>query len=185
MAFIRSCMGAKLVGNGAVAPTRVCSKRTVASMGNVTRREALTFLATIPLLIQAPLPAFAERTATGAKRSFDRYHPRILALIESTRQIRSLVPKGDATAANDIINGKLYDVKGRRALSIYATSFSDNYLGQRSKDMLGSVNRFYKEMGFVAAGTDMVEHYGKAVAMLREYYEGARLPKQELAGLEL
>ncbi|CAN8065867.1 unnamed protein product [Agarophyton chilense] len=101
------------------------------------------------------------------------------------KQIRSCVTSADVSAAAALINDKQFDVKGRRALSIFATSFSDNYLGERSRDMLKSVNGFYKEMALVASGKDMVEHYKKAVTLLDAYYREARLPPQELSGLAL
>lgn len=132
-------------------------------------------------------PALADHTYIAAKRSYERYFPRIVAGVEQTRTIGTLVGT-DAAGIADIVDGRLFDIKFRRALSIYATSFSDNYLGERSRDLLKCVEAFYAEMGKVktAAGReDGREHYNKAVNAITEYFEIARLDKASLKGLEV
>ncbi|PXF48458.1 hypothetical protein BWQ96_01627 [Gracilariopsis chorda] len=185
MAFVSSFSGAKPQSNRNSLP-RLSSFRQMTATASLSRRSFLTTLTAIPILIPSlPQPALADRTAVGARRSFDRYHPRILSLIDTLKEIRTFVTRSDASGAAALITDKQFDIKGRRALSIYATGFSDNYVGQRSKDMLRCVDGFYKEMGLVADGTNMEEHYGKAVTLLNTYYEQARLPQKELSGLAL
>lgn len=185
MAFVSSFCGAKLQSAFSSVP-RLRSERQMTVTASLSRRNFLTTLTAIPILVPSlPQPAFADRTAIAARRSYDRYHPRILSLIDTLKEIRIFVSSSDASGAAALITDKQFDIKGRRALSIYATGFSDNYVGQRSKDMLKCVDGFYKEMGLVADGTNMEEHYGKAVALLNNYYEQARLPQTELSGLAL
>lgn len=134
-------------------------------------------------------PSLADHTYVAAKRAFDRYYPRIVAGVEQTREIRSLVRSGaGGEAVAEVVDGKLFDVKLRRALSIYATSFSDNYIGERSRDMLKYVDAFYAEMGQVkkAGNTgDGVEHFNKAVNAFTNYFEVARLDKTMLKDLNI
>lgn len=89
----------------------------------------------------------------------------------------------NASDVKTLITDKVFDVKARRAFSIYATSFSDNYLGERSRAMLKCVDGMYNELALVADGTDMNLHYGKALDWLKQYYVEARLPGNEIEGL--
>lgn len=154
------------------------------------RREALQLAisSALGVVLHVP-PAFADHTYIAAKRSFERYYPRIIAGVEQTKEIGNLVRSeaGNAAVA-EVIDGKLFDVKLRRALSIYATSFSDNYLGERSRDLLKSVDLFYAEMGKVkkaASQNEGMEHYNKAVNAFADYFEVARLDKSPLNDLQM
>lgn len=134
-------------------------------------------------------PALADHTYVAAKRAYERYYPRIVAGVEQTRTIGTLVgTASDNAAIAEIVDGKLFDIKFRRALSIYATSFSDNYLGERSRDLLKCVDAFYTEIGKVkAAGTaeEGKDHYNRAVNAMKNYFEIARLDKSSLKGLDV
>lgn len=101
--------------------------------------------------------------------------------MEQTRQVGQVVKNGGSIDA--IVSDKVFDVKLRRALSIYATSFSDNYLGQRSRDLLKCVERFYVELGRAKGGEERVAHFNRAVDALGRYFEIARLDKAVLDGL--
>lgn len=86
---------------------------------------------------------------------------------------------------DEIVQDKVFDVKLRRALSIYATSFSDNYIGERTRDMLKSVDAFYGEVGKAKEGGERVEHFNLAVDALQKYFEVARLDGKVLQGLQI
>lgn len=101
--------------------------------------------------------------------------------MEQTRQLGRVVKDGGSI--DDIVSDRVFDVKLRRALSIYATSFSDNYLGQRSRELLKCVERFYTELGKARAGEERVAHFNRAVEALGRYFEIARLDKSVLDGL--
>lgn len=153
----------------------------------LSRRAALTALSSAGAALFLGAPALADHTYAAAKRSFDRYYPRILSGVDMMREVRAIVKGGPGSVA-DIVDGKLFGVKLRRALSIYATSFSDNYLGQRSRELLSCVKRFYAEIEQVkeAGGKeDMVEHYNGAVEALFVYFETARLDRAILKDLYL
>lgn len=128
-------------------------------------------------------PAFADHTLVAAKRAYDRYYPRIVEGVEKTKTIGSLI-KDDASI-DEIVTDKVFDIKLRRAMSIYATSFSDNYLGERSRDMLKCVDRFYGELAKAREGTERKEHYNSAVVALVTYFEIARLDKTVVRGLDI
>ncbi|KAI0565551.1 hypothetical protein FGB62_17g348 [Gracilaria domingensis] len=184
MAFVSSFFGVASTRHVQLVSKNVLVTPNSTITASLSRRQVLKTLTAIPIVAGLlPLPAFADRTAVGARRSYDRYHPRILALIETMKQIRLYVTSDDVSGAAALITDKQFDVKGRRALSIYATGLSDNYVGQTSRDMLKYVDAFYKELAIVADGNNMVEHYGKAVDLLDAYYKEARLPPQELSGL--
>lgn len=130
--------------------------------------------------------ALADHTYVAARRAFDRYYPRILAGVDQVREVRGLVRGSGAGSVAEIVDGKVFDVKLRRALRIYATSFSDNYLGERSRDLLKCVDTFYAEMGKVKVASetvDGVEHYNRAINALVNYFSVARLDKAVLKDL--
>lgn len=156
----------------------------MSSAPKLSRRAALSLIPALALVLQST-EALADHTVIAARRSYDRYHPRILAAIETIRKINTSVGKGDAEGAASLINDKLFSIKARRAFSIYATSFSDNYLGAQSREMLKNVDGMYSELELVATGADMAEHFGAAVEKLEAYYSAARLPTDELAGLRM
>lgn len=133
----------------------------------------------------AASPVFADHTPTAAKLSYDRYHPRILETIAKVRQIGQAVVADNVKAASDLIHDKVFQVKSRRAFKIYATSFSDNYLTQRSRKMIKSIDAFYSAMEQVANGAEMKAHYNAAIDMLESYYNIARLPTSEIAALRI
>lgn len=125
----------------------------------------------------------ADHTVAAAKVSFDRYHPRIVGAVDTMKKIGQVVKASDKTAAAELVKDKYFQVKARRAMSIYATSFSDNYLGGQSRLMLKCIDRMYSELDLLATGDDMTLHYAEAVKALKKYYEEARLPKAEVASL--
>lgn len=153
--------------------------------GHKLSRRAM-LLTTVPAAFaMVASPVLADRTAAAAKVSYDRYHPRMLDAIEKVRQIGEAVAVGNTEAAAALINDKVFQVKSRRAFSIYATSFSDNYLNQDSRKMIKSIDKMYSELEKVAAGTEMKEHYDTAIGFLKFYYKMARLPSTELTALQL
>lgn len=158
---------------------------TPPSAPKVSRRTLLSALPAVLTLAVGGQAALADHTLVAAKVSFDRYHPRILAAIETVRQIGRAAANGDSATAATLLNDKIFLVKARRALSIYATSFSDNYLGKGSRKMLKYIDGMYAELELVAGGTDMKEHYNAAIDMLEAYYTAARLPRAEVSGLRI
>jgi hypothetical protein len=79
--------------------------------------------------IVAVLPtgaARADHTLAAAKVSLDRYFPRIQTGLAQLRQVRDAIKAGDIAQARSIVQDKTFDIKLRRAMSIYATSFSDS-----------------------------------------------------------
>lgn len=150
---------------------------------SISRRDFVK-LAPLPILVTLlPPPAKADHTYVAGKRSFERYHPRIVEVVERLSMIGERIAAGDMEGANAMISDKQLDIRGRRAMSIYATSFSDNYLGERSRDMLRCVEGLFKELGLVAGGTEVKMHYGKAVEFMVDYYTVARLPMSEVSKL--
>lgn len=89
----------------------------------------------------------------------------------------------DGGSIDEIVSEKVFEVKLKRALSIYATSFSDNYLGERSRELLKCVDRFYAEIGKAKGGEERAVHFNRAVDALRRYFEIARLDKNVLDGI--
>lgn len=189
-AFVSS--SGKALNAGARRPRPACAARgprasAAAGAAGISRRAALAAACAgaAGLLAEAPA-ARADHTYVAAKRAFERYYPRIVAGVDQVREVRGIVAGADGSVAA-VVDSRVFDVKLRRALSIYATSFSDNYLGERSRDLLRSVDVFYREMAKVkgAAEGDCVEHYNKAVDALQEYFEVARLDSSVVKGLEL
>lgn len=152
---------------------------------HISRRAFLLSVLPAAAVTAATSPAFADHTLTAAKLSYDRYHPRILETIEKVRQIGQAVTTGNVEAAAKIIQDKVFQVKSRRAFKIYATSFSDNYLTQKSRKMIKAMDAFYSAMDQVAKGTEMKMHYNAAIDMLEVYYKIARLPPSEIASLRV
>jgi hypothetical protein len=79
--------------------------------------------------IAAVLPtgaARADHTLAAAKVSLDRYFPRIQTGLGQLHQVRDAIKAGDIAQARSIVQDKTFDIKLRRAMSIYATSFSDS-----------------------------------------------------------
>lgn len=158
----------------------------MAAPSSMDRRNFLIKLSTASLLSLAlsPTAALADRTEVGVRRSYDRYHPRILGAIDTIRSVGDAVANKDAVAAGQLVNEKLFYVKGRLAFEIYASSFSDNYVTNKSRAMKQDVDVMFKELNQVAKGGDeMAQHYQKALARLNRYYILARLPMSELSGI--
>ena len=94
---------------------------------------------TTPSHHAAPSPSTGATCACGPylrpPRSvrMDRYHPRILSFLATVAEIGGLLKKNDVSAARELIVDKQFDIRARRALSIYATSFSDNYVTETSR----------------------------------------------------
>lgn len=96
-------------------------------------------------------------------------------------RVGECIKKKDISGATALIEDKQFSVRGRRALSIYATGFSDNYLGERSRDMLKCVDTIFVQLQSVKEDDS---HYAKAVEAMREYYRLARLPMEEVDALK-
>lgn len=162
------------------------SRSTSTSPSRILSLNRRALLSLVPAaLVLAPGVAQADRTVVGARRAYDRYHPRILEAIDTIRKIGVAVANGDANTASSLINDKVFAVKARRAFSIYATSFSDNYLGKMSRKLLKDVDAMYAELEQVAkGGTDMLDHFQAALEKLEAYYTTARLPMSELFGAQ-
>lgn len=197
-AFVTSFTGVRLVQNSGHslataslqrAPEHARWRLSLAGSSSehpATMSRRAFLLSVIPAaLTVAAAPAFADRTPTATRLSYDRYHPRILETIAKVRQIGQAVTVGNVDAAAEIIHDKVFQVKSRRAFKIYATSFSDNYLTQRSRQMIKSIDAFYSALDQVAKGTEMKDHYNAAIDMLESYYKIARLPPTEIASLRL
>ncbi len=121
------------------------------------------------------------------RRAFERYYPRILAGGVTLREIGQSLEKGDIAEVNAAVNSKEFDVRFRRALSIYATSFSDSVLNQQSQDLLYVTNRLFQELESLkdasAVTDDVMEHYKVSTEAYLKYNKIARLPKEMVAGL--
>ncbi len=171
------------------SPTVVCA---ASSDGiRLTRRAALGALAGVVTAVAAgainPSPALADRTLMAARRSFERYYPRISAGGATLREIGAQLSKGNTSEVAAAVEAREFDVKFRRALNIYATSFSDNYVGQKSRDLQLCTNKLFDELGAMKASSeaeDAVEHYSMAVEAFKKYVKIARLPKETAEGFD-
>lgn len=170
----------------------VCAS-PVSDNKSVPRRTALVALlqtvtaATVSFAV--PFPALADHTLQSAKRAFDRYYPRIAAGGETLRSLAPLLSRGDVGAISEAVSQRDFDVKFRRALNIYATSFSDNYIGQKTKDLQYCANRLFDELSAMknvqAVDENVMEHYTIAVQAYSKYVRIARLPQELLDGFKV
>lgn len=191
MAFVpASFFGTRLE----IRPTLPQSRNTTCALTNdmkpagMTRRTAIATLLSVSAALVLPEVSLADHTYAAARRSLDRYYPRILAGLEMLKSVKQKVVAKDASTIGEITETKLFDIGFRRALSIYATSFSDNYLGQQSKNLLACVDGMYSELSKVKAAADQddaVLHYNRAVLAIEKYFLVARLPTDAVAGLSI
>jgi len=132
-------------------------------------------------------PALADRTVQATRRAYERYYPRISSGGDTLRSIGVSLRSGDVSTAKDAVESKEFDIKFRRALSIYATTFSDNYVGQKTRDLQFVTNRLFDELDKVkSAGEvtdEVMEHYKTATEAYSKYVNIARLPKELLVGI--
>lgn len=166
-----------------------CRRATVCASASagLSRRAFGALLSSGVLSTLAPFPALADKTAQSQRRAYERYYPRILAGGVRLREIGQSLSKGDIAEANAAVSSKEFDVKFRRALSIYATSFSDSVLSQQSQDLLYVTNRLFDELNSFKNATsvtdDVMEKYNTATEAYRKYNKIARLPKDMVAGM--
>jgi hypothetical protein len=73
-------------------------------------------------------PALADHTMVSGKVSLERYLPRIQTGLSQLREIRDAVKAGDLAMARRVVEDITFDQKLRRALNVYATSFSDSFV---------------------------------------------------------
>lgn len=159
----------------------------------ISRRSAMAALLRTSAAITAvgcvsPLPVLADHTLQSAKRALDRYYPRIAAGSETLRSIGAMLARGEVSAASAAANEREFDVKFRRALDIYASSFSDNYVGQKTKDLKVCSNRLFDELGALKTAEsiddEIMQHYTVAVEAFTKYVRIARLPIELLDGFK-
>lgn len=116
----------------------------------------------------------------AAERSYQRYYPRIEAGVEQIRAVREAIGAGDIMRAKELAAEKTFDVKLRRALSIYATSFSDSNVNEQSRKLLAAVDGFYGGIAKATNATskeEAVEQYNKAASAFEAYVRVARINK--------
>lgn len=157
---------------------------------SVSRRVVLFAGAasTLAVLLGTSQPASADHTQVAAKLSFDRYYPRIEAGIEEVRAIRDAIANGDLDSAKKLAAERTFSIKLRRALSIYATSFSDSSVNKRSRDLLACVDGFYSNINAAAEAESKeqaIEKYNTAASALQSYVRIARLNKLGDAALSI
>lgn len=176
------------VQSNTTSRTTTCARTIPHASTSITRRSFGTLLSGIATAIAiTPNPALADKTPASVRRAFERYYPRILAGGVTLREIGDSLSKGDIAAANEAASSKEFDVKFRRALSIYATSFSDSVLSQQSRDLLFVTDRLFNELAAFKNSTsvtdEVMEHYKICTEAYLKYNKIARLPKEMVAGL--
>lgn len=158
------------------------NRTTPHASASVSRRSFGALFSSVALTTLLPLPALADKTVQSQRRAYERYYPRILAGGATLRQIGESLEKGDIVEANASVNSKEFDVKFRRALSIYATSFSDSVLSQQSQDLIYVTNRLFDELKLLknadSVTDDVIEHYKVSTEAYLKYNKIARLPKE-------
>lgn len=126
-------------------------------------------------------PALADFTVAAAKRSFDRYFPRIEEGYGRLLEIRDNIKDGDLEAAKAMVNDKVFDVRLRRAMTIYATSFSDASISQQSKELLACVDGFFDNLAKAVSSSSTeaaIEKYNTAAQAFNAYLRVARVQKK-------
>lgn len=162
--------------------------RPTSAAADGTRRSMLVSLLAFPLAaaVTAPAPVRADRTAAATRVATDRYLPRLKEAAATMRTIRDAVAAGDTAAARAAIEAKVFDVKIRNALVLYAGVFSDNYVSSRTAAMKSDVQRMYDALEKVkAGGVDAPEEMEKAIKALNAYGRRGRLPKEVTDALTL
>ncbi|GAB0490291.1 hypothetical protein MMPV_001523 [Pyropia vietnamensis] len=153
-----------------------------------SRRSVLLSLLAAPLAaaVTAPAPARADRTAAATRVATDRYLPRLKEAAATMRTIRDAVEAGDMAAAKAAIEDKVFNVKVRNALVLYAGVFSDNYVSSRTAAMQSDVQRMYEALGKVkAGGADAPEEMEQAIKAYMAYGRRGLLPKEVTDALSL
>lgn len=136
---------------------------------------AVLAVVTVPFL---PSPALADHTQQAARRSYDRYVPRIEAGIGEARIVGAAIKTGDLATAKDLASAKTFNVKFRRALSIYATSFSDSNINKQSIELIACVNGFFLQVDKAVNAKDAdeaVAEWNLASDALAAYIRVARI----------
>lgn len=163
-------------------------RSTPPAAADSSRRSVLLSLLVFPLAaaVAVPAPARADRTAAATRVATDRYLPRLKDAATTMRTIRDAVAAGDTAAARAVIEAKVFDVKIRNALVLYAGVYSDNYVSERTAAMKSDVTRMYEALEKVkAGGEDAPEEMEKAIKALNAYSRRGRLPKEVTDALTL
>lgn len=133
----------------------------------MSRRDFATLIGvgavTAAGLVTSPTPALADKTVQSQKRSFERYYPRIAAGGDTLRSVGDMLGQGDVAGAKEAVEAKEFDIKFRRALNIYATSFSDSALNKQSQELLYCSERLFNELETLKKAekitNEVLEHY--------------------------
>jgi hypothetical protein len=94
--------------------------------------------------------------------------------------VREAVRAGELGKARELVRARTFDVRFRRALSIYATSFSDSNINKTSLELLSCIAAFFDGIDkALAAGTkeESVDDWNKAATAMEGYIRVARLSK--------
>lgn len=187
MAFVSAFPGSTLfVAAPARAPSVVRASAAARrppspAAAALPRRALLAGACATALALAAPAaPARADHTQAAARRSFDRYFPRIESGLEEARAVREAVKSGDVARARELAAAKTFDIKFKRALNIYATSFSDSNVNKKSLELLACVNGFYDGVAKAVSASSTeaaVADWNKAAAAMEAYIRVARLAK--------
>lgn len=201
MAFVSGFHGAVLRSPSVGRATSQCPTVRMISSSNgengdrvtsapvFSRRQMFssTALAAAALIV-APTSALADFTVAQAKRSYDRYFPRIEAGLEQAGEVRQAIIDGDIAKAKALTEEKTFDIKLRRAMSIYATSFSDSSINQQSRSLLACVDGFYDNTAKAVESKtqeESIENWNQAAAAFAAYIRVARLLKLKDTSLEI
>lgn len=104
--------------------------------------------------------------------------PRITAGIDEARIVGAAIKTGDLATAKDLAAAKTFDVKFRRALSIYATSFSDSNINKQSIELIACVKGFFLQVDKAVNAKDAEEavaEWNLASDALTAYIRVARI----------
>lgn len=182
MAFVSSFNGALLQRpHAAIASVAATCVRASAAPSGLSRRALLSgaFSAAAAAALSAS-PALADHTQQAARRSYDRYFPRISQGLDEVQAVREAISAGDLAKAKELTEAKTFDVKFRRALSIYATSFSDSNINKQSLELLSCVSGFFGGVDKATTAESKeaaVEDWNKAAEAMATYIRVARLAK--------
>ena len=166
-------------------------RMSASSTSRTSRRALLAIsasLATGAISLSHVDVALADRTLVAAKRAFDRYYPRIVEGRDTLQQVGNALKENDMDTAKTLTSKKEFDIRFRRALSIYAGSFSDNYVGKETRQLMACVQKLFDEVHLLQEATskeDALQHYDIAVKAFAVYIKTARLPKDALSGLDI
>jgi hypothetical protein len=125
-------------------------------------------------------PALADQTMATKRRSYDRYFPRIEAGIPLIAGIGTAIKAGNLPLAKSLAADKLVDIKLRRSLGIYATSFSDSSITVQSQELLAATAGFFENLNLAVnakSQDEAVAKFNLAADAYMAYIRVARLSK--------